>query len=152
VRQPKPGTHQLHRALGSQLYERLRQAAQRHRVTLNTLVQAAFGLLLARHSGRSEVVFGVTLAGRPASLPGVEEMIGLFINSLPVWVKVPAAMQVSAWLQSLRAQGTELRQYESTPLADVQAWAGRPGEPLFDALLVFENYPIDDILRRTDDG
>ena len=141
--QVEPGMHRLVHRLDTAESVRLQGAAQRHRVTLNTLVQAAFALLLARYSGHPNVVFGVTVAGRPAALPGVEQMIGLFINSLPVWVNVPAAMQVSAWLQSLQTQGMELRQYEYTPLADVQAWAGRPGEPLFDALLVFENYPIE---------
>ena len=147
-----PGVHQLRSTLDGDLYQRLRQTAQRRQVTLSTLAQGAFALLLARYSGRSEVAFGVTVAGRPATLPGVERMIGLFINSLPAWVSVPAAAPVSDWLRSLQAQGTELRQYEHTPLADIQTWAGRPGEPLFDALLVFENYPVDDLLSRTDDG
>jgi non-ribosomal peptide synthetase component F len=135
--------HHLAHRLDAAASARLQAAARQHRVTLNTLMQAAFGLLLALRSGRANVMFGATMAGRPAALPGVEEMIGLFINSLPVWMQVPAALPISGWLQSLQAQGTELRQYEFTPLADVQAWAGRPGEPLFDALLVFENYPVE---------
>jgi amino acid adenylation domain-containing protein/non-ribosomal peptide synthase protein (TIGR01720 family) len=137
------GVQRLTHRLDEVASARLRAAAQRHQVTLNTLMQAAFALLLARCSGRAEVVFGATVAGRPAALPGVERMVGLFINSLPVWVKVPAALPVSAWLAALQAQASELRQYEHTRLADVQAWAGRPGEPLFDALMVFENYPVE---------
>jgi amino acid adenylation domain-containing protein len=143
MRAAEPGVGRLVHRLDTAESARLQVAAQRRQVTLSTLAQGAFALLLARYSGRSEVAFGVTVAGRPATLPGVERMIGLFINSLPAWVSVPAAAPVSDWLRSLQAQGTELRQYEHTPLADIQTWAGRPGEPLFDALLVFENYPVE---------
>jgi non-ribosomal peptide synthase domain TIGR01720/amino acid adenylation domain len=129
--------------------ERLRLTAQSLRVTPNTLVQAAWLLLLQRYSGQEAVCFGATVAGRPASLPGADEMLGLFINTLPV-VQAPAAQQrVCDWLQQLQSYNLELRDHEHAALSNVQRWAGRPGQALFDSILVFENYPIDERLNSS---
>jgi amino acid adenylation domain-containing protein/non-ribosomal peptide synthase protein (TIGR01720 family) len=117
--------------------------AQRLQVTLNTLVQAAWALLLARSAQRSDVVFGAVVSGRPAELPGVESMIGLFINTVPVRVDVPREGTAAAWLARLQASQFELRQHEWTPLTRIQALSEvPPREPLFASLLVFENYPV----------
>ncbi len=140
---PEPGVHRLTRQLEPALSERLRAVARRQQVTLNTLTRAALALLLARHGGRAAVAFGATVSGRPATLVGAEQMIGLFINSLPVWVRVPGATRLSDWLRTLQEQTAALSQYEHTPLADIQHWAGQPAQPLFDTLLVFENYPVE---------
>ncbi len=122
--------------------------AQRLRVTLNTLVQGAWAILLARSAQAAEVVFGAVVSGRPAELPGVESMVGLFINTLPVRVAVPPLAvggdTSAVWLAGLQASQFALRQHEWTPLARVQALAEVPaGEPLFASLLAFENYPVD---------
>ncbi len=118
--------------------------AQRLRVTLNTLVQGAWALLLSRYAQTSDVVFGAVTSGRPAELPGVESMVGLFINSLPVRVRIPQGeTTAAAWLARLQADQFELRQHEWTPLSRIQSLAGiPPAEPLFASLLVFENYPV----------
>ncbi|MFP2902304.1 condensation domain-containing protein, partial [Corallococcus sp. 4LFB] len=114
---------------------------KRHQLTLNTLVQAAWALVLARHSGEQDVVLGATVSGRPSDLPGVERMTGLFINTLPVRVRVPAQEQIVPWLRQLQAQQLELRQYEHSPLVRVQGYSQVPrGTPLFQSLFVFENY------------
>ncbi|RAR71437.1 non-ribosomal peptide synthase protein (TIGR01720 family)/amino acid adenylation domain-containing protein, partial [Paracidovorax anthurii] len=124
--------------------QRLQAFAQRERVTLNTLVQAAWALLLQRHTGQETVVFGTTVAGRPAELPGVERMVGLFINTLPMACTPEPGAQVGDWLRSLQDQALRAREHEHTPLYDVQRWAGAEGGAgLFDTLLVFENYPVD---------
>ena len=121
----------------------LEDFARRHHVTLNTLVQGAWAILLSRTSGERDVLFGVTVSGRPAELSGIESMVGLFINTLPLRVAVPPDAHVSSWLRSLFAQNLQLRQYEYTPLVDVQGWSEVPrGAPLFASLLVFENYPV----------
>ncbi|HYS64906.1 MAG TPA: condensation domain-containing protein, partial [Paraburkholderia sp.] len=128
--------------LDAPLDARVRRAAQRHRVTLNTLMQGAWAVLLARLSGKPSVAFGVTVSGRPASLPGSEDMFGLFINSLPVFAAVPGDVTVSAWLEELQAYNLQMREVEHTPLSSLQQWAGRSGDALFDSLIVFENYPV----------
>ncbi|XBT42743.1 amino acid adenylation domain-containing protein [Pseudomonas viridiflava] len=136
----------------AQRTQRLRALAQRLRVTPNTLVQAAWLLLLQRYSGQQAVCFGATVAGRPANLPGVDNMLGLFINTLPV-VQAPAAhWRVSDWLRQLQDYNLELRDHEHAALSNVQRWAGRPGQPLFDSIIVFENYPLDDRLHDSSDN
>ncbi|WP_367127668.1 amino acid adenylation domain-containing protein [Saccharothrix sp. HUAS TT1] len=110
-------------------------------VTLNTLVQGVWGLLLARVTGRTDVVFGATSSGRPAEVPGVESMIGLFINTLPVRVRLDPAESVAGLLARLQAQASELMAHQHVGLTEVQELVGL-GE-LFDTLVVFENYPLD---------
>ena len=89
---------------------------------------------------------GVTVSGRPADLPGIEQQIGLFINTLPLVATPHPAQTVSEWLSDLQASNLEMREHEHTPLADIQRWSGHGGEMLFDSLLVFENYPLSDAL------
>src|ERR1051325_1147355 len=122
---------------------KLQQLARDRQVTLNTIVQAAWAMLLSRYSGEREVVFGVTVSGRPAALNGVERMVGLFVNSLPLRVSVPRRKRVGEWLKELQQQQVEMRQYEYTPLVDIQKWSEvARGVPLFESLFVFENYPV----------
>ncbi len=135
--------------MGSAATAALRAWARRQRLTLNTLVQAAWGVLLGRYSGQAEVVFGVTLSGRSADLPGIESMVGLFINTLPLRLAVAGEMPLLAWLRKQQLQQAELLQHEHTPLARVQEWSAVPrGLPLFESILVFENYPLEAALRQ----
>ncbi|HVG44159.1 MAG TPA: amino acid adenylation domain-containing protein, partial [Longimicrobium sp.] len=121
----------------------LMEAARRHRVTASTLAQAAWAVVLARHTGRREVVFGTTVSGRPPEVPGVEEMVGLFINTVPVLVRVPPAEPLAEWLRALQSEQAEARDHELAPLARIRAWSGLPGEaPLFETIFVYENYPV----------
>ncbi|KYF97349.1 hypothetical protein BE20_38870 [Sorangium cellulosum] len=107
-------------------------------------MQAAWALLLARYSGEPDVLFGVTVAGRPADLPEAGSIMGAFINSLPLRLRVPPASRLADWLQQIQALNLELRQYEYSPLVQVQQWSEvERGAPLFDSLLVFQNYPVD---------
>jgi surfactin family lipopeptide synthetase C len=128
----------------------LQSLARQHQLTLNTLVQGAWTLLLSRYSGQEDVVFGVTVSGRPATLAGVESMVGLFINTLPVRVQVSPRAYLLPWLKQLQAQQVELRQYEYSSLIQVQGWSEVPrGLPLFESIVVFENYPLDASLRES---
>jgi amino acid adenylation domain-containing protein/non-ribosomal peptide synthase protein (TIGR01720 family) len=121
---------------------RLRAAAQGFGVTLSTLAQAAWALLLARYSGGEDVTFGAAVSGRPPDLPGVESMVGMFVNNLPVRVRMPSGERLGPWLVRLQDWQQELRQFEHSPLADVQGWSGLPaGRRLFESLVVFQNYP-----------
>jgi amino acid adenylation domain-containing protein/non-ribosomal peptide synthase protein (TIGR01720 family) len=127
--------------------ELLHSAARRQRVTVNTLIQAVWVLLLQRYTGQQRVAFGATVSGRSAQVPGIERMLGLFINTLPL-VQAPQAQQkVGDWLNDLQAHNLELREHEHTPLFEAQRYAGHAGRDLFDSLLVFENYPVDAVLR-----
>ncbi len=127
----------------------LQSLARQQHVTLSTLVQGAWALLLSRYSGERDVVFGATVSGRPAELPGAETMIGLFINTLPVRVQVSPDMPIAAWLRDLQAQLAQVRHYEYSSLAQIQGWSEVPrGLPLFESILVFENYPVDASLRE----
>ncbi|KNH43968.1 non-ribosomal peptide synthetase [Pseudomonas lini] len=117
---------------------------QQHSLTPNTWIQGAWALLLSRYSGSDDVLFGVTVSGRPTDLPGVEDIVGLFINSLPLRVKVDDSQCVVPWLQALFAHNFELRAYEHAPLVDIQRWSEiEHGRSLFDSLVVFENAPFD---------
>jgi hypothetical protein len=121
---------------------RLEEAARRRQVSLNTVVQGAWALLLSRSSGEEDVVFGATVSGRPSELPGAEEMVGLFINTLPVRARVRGGERLGAWLGELQRAQTEAREYEYAPLVQVQRWSDVPARsPLFESLIVFENYP-----------
>ncbi len=127
--------------------------ARRHRLTPSTLVQGAWGLLLARYSGERTVVAGAILSGRESGLAGVESMVGPFINSLPVRLDVDGAEPLPEWLERLQAHLVELRQYEHTPLVQVQRWSGVPPEqPLFETLVVFQNYPVESVLTGQPGG
>ena len=129
------------------LVARLTALAQSRELTLNTLVQGAWALLLARHGGVPDVVFGTVVSGRPAELPGVESMIGLFINTLPVRLAVDPAAPLEVWLAGVQKHLLELRQHETAALAQIQrASEVPPGEPLFQSIVAFENFPVDESL------
>ncbi|MEQ1862554.1 MAG: amino acid adenylation domain-containing protein [Chthoniobacteraceae bacterium] len=126
----------------------LRELAREHDLTLNTIVQGAWALLLARYSGEEDVAFGATRACRRGSVDGSDEMVGLFINTLPVRARIVGDAEVLPWLAGLREQWIAMRPHEHTPLASVQARSSVPGgKPLFDTIVVFENYDLDSALR-----
>jgi amino acid adenylation domain-containing protein len=105
-------------------------------------VQGAWAVLLARYAGTTDVVYGATVSGRPAELAGADAITGMLINTLPVRVAVDGATPVVEWLTRLQRDQVEARQFEHVPLPDVQAWSSvEPGSPLFESLVVFENYP-----------
>ena len=121
----------------------LKALARDQKLTLNTIAQGAWSLLISRYSDRDDVVFGSTVSGRPAELNGVEEMIGIFINTLPIRIQLPGASTIAAWLKDIQAQQVDLRDYEYSPLYLVQQWSQIPrGQPLFESIVLFENYPV----------
>jgi amino acid adenylation domain-containing protein len=129
----------------------LNSFVKQHQLTLNTLVQAGWGLLLSRYSSEQDVVFGATVSGRPPDLINVESMVGLFINTLPVRVQVNPKQELLIWLQQIFGQQIEARQYEYTSLVNIQKWSQvASSQPLFDSIVVFENYPVDAALAQPD--
>ncbi len=131
----------------------LQDLVRQHQLTLNTVIQAAWALLLSRYSNEQDLVFGATVAGRPADLLGIETMVGLFINTLPIRVTIDPSQGLIDWLQALQTNQLQLRQFEYSALADIQRLSEVPrGTSLFDSLLVFENYPLDATLQGWDGG
>ncbi|WP_244211017.1 non-ribosomal peptide synthase/polyketide synthase [Amycolatopsis kentuckyensis] len=124
---------------------RLRAVARRHGLTVNTLVQGAWALLLAHSSGESDVVFGTTVSGRPDDLPGVENMIGMFINTVPTRTRIDSGEHVLPWLQRLQDEQNQARRHDFLALGKLRALSDvPPGENLFDSMVAFENYPFDE--------
>ena len=150
VRAPREqsGHGQCYTRLDASATAALQQFAQRERVTLNTLVQGAWVLLLQRYTGQQTVAFGATVAGRPESLANAQRMLGLFINTVPVIQSPTPATPVGDWLRGLQRENARVREQAHAPLYDIQRWSGRPGQPLFDSIIVFENYPVDQALRE----
>ncbi len=115
----------------------LRNLARENGMTLNTIVQGAWALLLGRYSGEEDVVFGVVRAGRHWTLEKGNK-VGLFIYTVPTRIRVPSKAPLLPWLGEIRQQIVDVRQHEATPLIDIQRWSGVPsGRSLFDSLFVF---------------
>jgi amino acid adenylation domain-containing protein/non-ribosomal peptide synthase protein (TIGR01720 family) len=126
----------------------LRGFAEQHGVTMNTMVQAAWALLLSRYSGEEDIVFGGTRACRATTIPEAQAMVGIFINTLPIRIFVDPESHLIQWLQVLRSQWMALRAHEHTPLTRIQAWSDmRAGSPLFESIVVFENFLLNSLLR-----
>jgi hypothetical protein len=120
----------------------LREYARSKRLTLNTLVLGTWGLVLGVNCGQNDIVFGATVNGRPADLSGADAMIGLFINTLPVRIQLPADGLLTNWLAKLQIGQARARDYDFTPLPLIQKWTAMPGgQRLFDSIVVFENNP-----------
>ncbi len=117
----------------------LKDLARRLDVTLNAVVQSIWGILLARYNGTGDVVFGTIAAGRPANLMGADRMVGLFINAVPMRVRVSGGMRFADVAKAAHRDSLEREPYQSLPLHDVMA---AHGGPLFDHLLTFENFPL----------
>ncbi|WP_157556766.1 non-ribosomal peptide synthetase, partial [Nocardia acidivorans] len=124
--------------------ERTRQLSKRAAelsVTVNTLVQTAWAILVGRLTGRGDVVFGATVSGRPADLAGVESMVGLFINTVPVRIRIDDRLTVGGMLERVQHEQADLLDHHYIGLAEIQQLAGAAAE--FDTLVVFESYPVD---------
>lgn len=136
--EPRHGT--LDWTLDPAVTARLKRCAADWGVSVHTLVQGAWAVLLGRYADEDDVVFGGVRACRHSGPSGTDTTVGLLINTLPVRVRLPAAMPVREWMKSLRDQWRALREHETTPLAQIHAWSGTaPGEPLFESVVMFEN-------------
>jgi non-ribosomal peptide synthetase component F len=110
-------------------------------LTLNTIVQGAWGIVLGWLLDRTDVVFGVTVAGRPTDIDGIETIVGLFINAVPLRLSWRREEKLSEMLKRLQSGQLRLIEYQHLGLTEIQRQVGLG--PLFDTLLVFENYPLD---------
>ncbi|WP_405020634.1 amino acid adenylation domain-containing protein [Kitasatospora sp. NBC_00070] len=138
---PAGAGREIELPIPAELAAALTATARRYGLTLNTLVQGAWAILLGRLTGRDDVVFGATVSGRPSDIPGVESMVGLFSNTVPVRFRPDQDEPVVEALERLQLQQSALLDHQYLGLAEIQAAAG--AGTLFDTLLVFENYPVD---------
>lgn len=128
--------------LNSDLSAALVNTARQARVTLSTMFYAAWSVLLARHTGTDDVIFGAAVSGRPAELPGVEDMVGVFINTIPRRVRIDGSAKVGTWLRDIQRDYFDTVPHQHASLLDIRRLAGLPSTtPLFDSIVVFENYP-----------
>ncbi|MFI0264659.1 condensation domain-containing protein [Streptomyces sp. NPDC017056] len=129
----------------------LDETSRRHGITPNTLVRAAWTLCLHERTRQRDIVFGATVSGRPAELPGVEDMVGVFINTVPVRVRLDPAEPLAKLLARMQEEHAELLPYHHLPLPDIQRIAGTG--TLFDSCVVFENFPTaEELPSGPDDG
>ena len=131
----------LGNALTKEFTAKLEAFAREHKLTLNSIVQACWAILLSRYSGEKDVLWGTTVSGRSIELQGIDSMVGLFINTVPTRAKLVSDERVISWLREFQRQQAELRQFSYAPLVQIQKWSGVPlAQPLFESILVFENY------------
>ncbi len=134
-------------ALPQENSDRIAEMAKTAHCTINVIMQLAWSYVLQRYTGKDDVVFGSTVSGRPAELQGVETMMGLFINSIPVRVQLNAETSLRALFAQLQEDNVDRNEYSYLPLADVQKVSDvENGTALFDTLLVFENYPTNEAI------
>lgn len=137
-----------HRMLAAEPSAALERMARANKLTLNNVVQGAWALLLAHHSGEDDVVFGATRACRKGTINGADDMVGLFINTVPVRVRVRPELTVAAWLTELRESWRSLFEVEHTPLQYIQRWSEvGVNTPIFGSQVVFENLPLEATLQ-----
>ncbi len=127
--------------LDGERWQALQRLAREQRLTFYTMLAGAYAWVLARHAGSDDVVFGTTSHGRPADLHGAESIVGLFINTLPQRIAISSQASLGDYLHAIQAAHLAARQFEQTPLAEIQKWSAvAPGTPLFDTILVVENF------------
>jgi amino acid adenylation domain-containing protein len=126
-----------------------RKFSQDYFLTLNTLVQGAIGITLQRYTNGEDLLMGVTVSGRDIDLRGVEQIIGLFINTLPLRINSTKEESAISFLKNLQSQAQEISHYSYTSLAQIQSWKRSEGS-LFDITYAFENYPVENDSCTTD--
>ncbi|MBF0398665.1 MAG: amino acid adenylation domain-containing protein, partial [Desulfobacterales bacterium] len=137
--------------LSKDITNKLQSLSRKHRITLNTMIQGAWGILLYRYSGNDDIVFGVTVSGRNVPISGIDNMLGLFINTLPLRVKINEKESLVPWLVSIQNNHQENNSYAYYGLSDIQSLSQIPkGIPLFESIVAFENYPVEDKIKSTE--
>ena len=139
-RHTQQGHRKSNRRLDRNVVDALSESAARQRLTFNTIVVAAWAIVVAQHSRIDDVVLGTTVSGRSIELNGIETMSGLFLNTLPLRVRIDGQAEVGEWLRRIQADQVAMRAYEQSPLTMVHKLSGVPaGVPLFESIVVFQN-------------
>ena len=132
--------------ISSDLTSKMKRTAGKHHVTLNTLLQTAWAVLLQKYNRSRDVVFGSVVSGRPAGIPNVETMIGLFINTIPVRFRCEAGTTFAGLMKEAQERAVASQQFETHPLYDIQARTTQK-QDLITHLMIFENYPVDQYME-----
>lgn len=126
----------------------LHSFATQHRLTLATIINGIWAILLSRYSCCSNVLYGCAVTGRPADLNGVESMVGMFVNTLPIHINIDSEQLFLSWLQRFQLQLVEARDFEYTPLTEAHKWSEVPRNlTLFESIVVLENFPVSEFIR-----
>ncbi|APO47826.1 hypothetical protein BS614_29930 [Paenibacillus xylanexedens] len=136
--------------LGKDLSKRMDRVAKQHLVTVNTLLQAVWGVMLQKYNGTNDAVFGSVVAGRPAEIPGIESMIGLFINTVPVRVNSEVDTVFTDLMAKLQERALDSGRYDYYPLYEIQARSVQK-QNLINHIIAFENYPVDEQMVQAGD-
>ena len=141
---PLDGEYILYeKILSPSISAKLKTIAQHQRCTMNVLLQAAWGYLVHRYSGFDDIVFGATVSGRPSEVENVEQMVGLFINSIPIRLQFSGLDTIEQLLADLQKNNVRREEHSFVSLAQIQKQANlAPTTALFESLLAFENYPL----------
>ncbi|MFF0554450.1 condensation domain-containing protein, partial [Streptomyces sp. NPDC004311] len=139
-----PVRHEPTLHIGTERAGALRRFARERGITLAALVHAAWALVVSRRTGAQDLTVGTVLSGRPAEIDGIEQTVGLFVNTLPLRVRTTGEQTADDWLRRVHQDLQDLADHQHTPLADVAGWAATPvGAQLFDSIVVVENYPFE---------
>ena len=126
----------------------LRHLAASHGLSMNTLVEGSWALLLHRYSGEEDILYGTTRSCRHSAIKGADSMVGLLINTIPIRIRIKPQTEVLNFLKGLRDQHVKMREYIHAPLYEIQGWSPiSAGSPLFESLVVFENYALGSYMR-----
>ncbi|MDY8049712.1 condensation domain-containing protein, partial [Paenibacillus polymyxa] len=137
--------------LGADLTAGIQRVAKRYQVTINTLMQTVWGLLLQKYNGTDDVVFGSVVSGRPADIPNVEHIIGLFINTIPVRIRSQVDSLFSDVMKQTQEQSIASHAYDTYPLYEIQGLSELK-QDLINHILIFENYPVEEQLEQLGNG
>ncbi|AFY44051.1 type I polyketide synthase [Nostoc sp. PCC 7107] len=134
--------------LSAKTTQALQSFATQHRLTLATIINGIWAVLLSRYTCCNNILYGCTVTGRPADLPGVESMVGMFVNTLPIHVNIDTEQLFLSWLQRFQLQLVEVRDYEYSQLTEIHKWSEIPQKlALFESIVVVENFPVSEFIR-----
>jgi len=119
--------------------------AKANQVTLNTLFQGIWALVISKYSNSYDITYGNTVSGRSGSFPNIELMAGMFANVLPVRMVIDNHISIKDWLKNIQLQQIKSRAYEQFTTSEITEWIDTASENIFDSLFIFENFPWDDI-------
>lgn len=137
----EPAFARLKRGFTAEEHAALTNFARAHKLTLNTLVQGAWAILVGRYSDRDDIVFGATVSGRPATLPGADMMLGMFLNTIPVRVRLSGNAPLEEWLTDLQRRQLRAREFDFCQLAEIQRMvAGTGASALFESIVDFKSF------------